>query len=40
MNIDDALEILAEYWDTATITQRVVMRRVFVHYCRKDLIPD
>ncbi len=40
MTLDELLEALAEYWDTATITQRVVMRRVFVHYGREDLIPD
>jgi len=40
MNIDEALEALAGYWYTATITQRVLMRRVFRHYGRVDLILD
>jgi hypothetical protein len=40
MNIDEYLEALAGHWDTATVTQRVVMRRVFVYYGREDLIPD
>jgi hypothetical protein len=40
MNIDEALEALAGYWYTATISQRVMMRRIFRHYGRMDLIPD
>ena len=38
MSIDDALNELAEYWYTATIAQRVVLRRVFAYYGRMDLI--
>jgi len=40
MNIHEALEALAELWDTATISQRVLMRRLFRDYGRIDLIPD
>jgi hypothetical protein len=40
MSIDEALQELAEYYHTATVTQRVVMRRIFVHYGREDLIQD
>jgi hypothetical protein len=40
MNIDEALQELAGHWDRATVTQRVMMRRVFVHYGREDLIPN
>jgi len=38
MNIEDALIELAEYWNTATIAQRVVLRRVFQYHNRLDLI--
>lgn len=38
MNIEDALIELAEYWDTATIAQRVVLRRVYRYHNRLDLI--
>jgi len=40
MTIDEALEALAEYWHTTTISQRVMLRRLFRHYGRMDLIPD
>ena len=40
MTIDEALEALAEYWDRASIAQRVMIRRLFVHYNREELIPD
>jgi hypothetical protein len=40
MNIDEYLEALAEHWHTATITQRVMLRRIFRHYGRMDLIQD
>ena len=38
MTIEEALNELAEYWHTATIAQRVLMRRVFQYYNRMDLI--
>jgi hypothetical protein len=38
MSIEEALTELAKYWHTATVAQRVVMRRVFAHYGRMDLI--
>jgi hypothetical protein len=38
MSIEEALTELAKHWDTATVAQRVVMRRVFTHYGRLDLI--
>jgi len=40
MNIDEALEALAGYWYTASVAQRVMMRRLFVYYNREELIPD
>ena len=40
MPLDDALEALAEHWHTATITQRVMLRRIFRDYGRMDLILD
>jgi hypothetical protein len=40
MTLDELLEELAGHWDTASITQRVLMRRIFLHYDRMDLIPD
>ena len=40
MSIDEALEALAEYWHTTTISQRVMLRRLFRQYDRMDLIPD
>jgi hypothetical protein len=38
MTIEEALNELAKHWDTATIAQRVVLRRVFAYYGREDLI--
>jgi len=38
MTIEEALNELAKHWYTATIAQRVVLRRVFTHYGRMDLI--
>jgi hypothetical protein len=40
MNIDEALEKLAEYYHTASIAQRVLLRRVFRRFNRLDLILD
>jgi hypothetical protein len=40
MNIDEYLEVLAGHWERATITQRVLMRRIFRHYGRMELIPN
>jgi hypothetical protein len=40
MSIDEALEELAEYYHTASIAHRVLLRRVFRQYDRMDLIPD
>jgi hypothetical protein len=38
MTIDEALEELAEYYHTASIAHRVLLRRVFRHYGREDMI--
>lgn len=38
MTIEQALNELAKHWDTATIAQRVLLRRVFTRYGRMDLI--
>ena len=38
MSINEALLELAEYWHTATIAQRVVLRRVYRYHNRLDLI--
>jgi hypothetical protein len=40
MTIDEALEELAEYYHTASIAHRVLLRRVFVYYGREDMILD
>jgi hypothetical protein len=40
MTIDEALEALAEHWHTASVAQRVMLRRLFRDYDRLDLIPD
>jgi len=40
MTIDEALQLMIDNWERATITQRVLMRRIFRRVGREDLIPD